>query len=101
MKILLTGAAGFIGLHVARILLERGDELVGIDNLNDYYDPKLKLARLECLKPYANFRFLRMDVADSTALNKLFAEENFQRVVHLAAQAGVRADRGRPGGPAR
>ena len=90
MKILLTGAAGFIGLHVARILLERDDELVGIDNLNDYYDPKLKLARLECLKPYANFRFLRMDVADSTALNKLFAEENFQRVVHLAAQAGVR-----------
>ena len=55
MKILLTGAAGFIGLHVARILLERGDELVGIDNLNDYYDPKLKLARLECLKPYANW----------------------------------------------
>ena len=55
MKILLTGAAGFIGLHVARRLLERGDEVVGIDNLNDYYDPRLKLARLECLKPYANY----------------------------------------------
>ena len=90
MKILLTGAAGFIGLHVACILLKRGDEVVGIDNLNDYYDPKLKLARLDCLKPHTNFRFMRMDVADSTALNKLFAEENFQRVVHLAAQAGVR-----------
>lgn len=90
MKILLTGAAGFIGFHVSRILLERGDEVVGIDNLNDYYDPKLKLARLECLKPYTNFRFIRMDVADSSSLNKLFAEEKFQRVIHLAAQAGVR-----------
>ena len=90
MKILLTGAAGFIGFHVACILLERGDEVVGIDNLNDYYDPKLKLARLDGLKPYVNFRFVRMDVPDSASLNKLFTEEKFQRVIHLAAQAGVR-----------
>ena len=90
MKILLTGAAGFIGFHVSRILLERGDEVVGIDNLNDYYDPKLKLARLDGLKPYVNFRFVRMDVADAASLNKLFTEEKFQRVIHLAAQAGVR-----------
>lgn len=90
MKILLTGAAGFIGLHVARRLLERGDEVVGIDNLNDYYDPRLKLARLECLKPYANFRFVRLDVADAAALAQLFAVEKFSRVIHLAAQAGVR-----------
>ncbi|MFZ4536220.1 NAD-dependent epimerase [Propionivibrio sp.] len=90
MKILLTGAAGFIGLHVCRRLLERGDEVVGIDNLNDYYDPRLKQARLECLKPYANFRFVRIDIADSTALASLFAAEKFNRVIHLAAQAGVR-----------
>ena len=90
MKILLTGAAGFIGFHVARILLERGDEVVGIDNLNDYYDPRLKLARLDGLKPYANFRFLRMDVADAASLSTLFSNERFQRVIHLAAQAGVR-----------
>ena len=90
MKILVTGAAGFIGLHVSRLLLERGDEVVGIDNLNDYYDPRLKLARLDCLKPYANFRFLRLDVADITALNSMFAAEKFNRVIHLAAQAGVR-----------
>ena len=90
MKILVTGAAGFIGLHVTRRLLERGDEVVGIDNLNDYYDPRLKLARLECLKPYANFRFVRMDVADAAALAQLFTTERFSRVVHLAAQAGVR-----------
>ncbi|WP_301103240.1 NAD-dependent epimerase [Propionivibrio sp.] len=90
MKVLVTGAAGFIGLHVTRLLLERGDEVVGIDNLNDYYDPKLKLARLECLKPYANFRFVRMDVADSAALGGLFVGEQFNRVIHLAAQAGVR-----------
>ena len=90
MKVLLTGAAGFIGLHVARLLLARGDDVVGIDNLNDYYDPKLKLARLECLKPYANFRFVRMDVADAKPLSELFASEKFSRVIHLAAQAGVR-----------
>jgi UDP-glucuronate 4-epimerase len=90
MKILVTGAAGFIGMHVARQLLERGDEVVGIDNLNDYYDPKLKLARIDVLKPHAGFRFARIDIADSAALGELFAGERFDRVVHLAAQAGVR-----------
>jgi UDP-glucuronate 4-epimerase len=90
MKILVTGAAGFIGLHVSRLLLERGDEVLGIDNLNDYYDPRLKLARLESLQPYANFRFVRIDVADSAALAALFVAEKFKRVIHLAAQAGVR-----------
>jgi UDP-glucuronate 4-epimerase len=90
MKILVTGVAGFIGLHVARQLLERGDDVVGIDNLNDYYDPKLKQARLECLSSYANFRFMRMDIADALAMGNLFAAEKFARVIHLAAQAGVR-----------
>lgn len=90
MKILVTGAAGFIGMHVARLLLERGDEVVGIDNLNDYYDPRLKTARLENLAPYPNFRFQRLDVADTAAVAALFAAEKFERVAHLAAQAGVR-----------
>ncbi|MFT3848014.1 MAG: NAD-dependent epimerase [Propionivibrio sp.] len=90
MKILVTGSAGFIGMHVARLLLQRGDEVVGIDNLNDYYDPRLKAARLECLTPFANFRFVRIDVADSAAIAELFAGERFDRVIHLAAQAGVR-----------
>jgi UDP-glucuronate 4-epimerase len=90
MKILVTGAAGFIGMHVAKRLLERGDEIIGIDNINDYYDPKLKLARLEQLKPFEKFTFIKMDIADRAAMEHLFARENFQRVVHLAAQAGVR-----------
>ena len=90
MKILLTGAAGFIGLHVAQRLLARGDEVVGIDNLNDYYDPRLKHARLAQLKDQSGFRFTPLDVADSAALGALFASEKFDRVVHLAAQAGVR-----------
>jgi UDP-glucuronate 4-epimerase len=90
MKILVTGAAGFIGLHVARLLLARGDEVVGIDSLNDYYDPALKRARLETLASCRNFRFARVDIADAAALHTLFATERFARVVHLAAQAGVR-----------
>ena len=90
MKILVTGAAGFIGLHVCRLHLERGDEVVGIDNLNDYYDPTLKEARLDCLGAYPGFRFARMDIADAAALGRLFAGESFRRVVNLAAQAGVR-----------
>ena len=90
MKILVTGAAGFIGMHVARLLLERGDEVVGIDNLNDYYDPRLKQARLKNLEPYARFGFRRIDVADAPAIAALVAGEGFERVVHLAAQAGVR-----------
>lgn len=90
MKILLTGSAGFIGMHVAKILLERGDQVVGIDNLNDYYDPHLKLARLEQLKPYANFKFIKGDIADRTTIEELFATEKPERVINLAAQAGVR-----------
>lgn len=90
MKILVTGAAGFIGFHVAKRLLERGDEVLGIDNLNDYYDPKLKQARLVQLEPFPSFRFLKMDIADRAAMEQLFAEHHFDRVIHLAAQAGVR-----------
>ncbi len=90
MKVLLTGAAGFIGMHVAKLLLERGDEVVGVDILNDYYNPELKLARLEQLKPYARFKFHKIDIADRMAMEDLFAAEHFQRVINLAAQAGVR-----------
>lgn len=90
MKVLLTGAAGFIGSHVAIRLLERGDEVIGLDNLNDYYDPRLKEARLARFQDKPNFRFVKMDLADSVAIAKLFATEKFDRVVHLAAQAGVR-----------
>lgn len=90
MKVLVTGAAGFIGLHVARLLLERGDEVTGIDNLNDYYDPKLKHARLEQLKHYQNFTFVRGDIADRETVETLFAREKPHRVINLAAQAGVR-----------
>jgi UDP-glucuronate 4-epimerase len=90
MKILVTGAAGFIGFFVSQGLLERGDEVVGIDNLSDYYDPQLKLARLDILKRSKNFRFIKLDLIDRRGLEKMFAEENFARVIHLAAQAGVR-----------
>ncbi|MSS76795.1 MAG: NAD-dependent epimerase [Methyloglobulus sp.] len=90
MKILVTGAAGFIGSMQAMCLLERGDEVVGIDNLNDYYDVKLKLARLARLESHPNFRFIALDIADRQAMAGLFVKENFQRVAHLAAQAGVR-----------
>lgn len=90
MKILVTGAAGFIGFHVSILLCERGDEVVGIDNLNDYYEVSLKEARLSQLEPLSNFRFIKLDIADRDGLAKLFAEEKFDRVVHLAAQAGVR-----------
>lgn len=90
MKILVTGAAGFIGMHTALRLLERGDEVVGIDNLNDYYDVSLKEARLAQLKDKPGFRFIKMDIADRTAIAQLFADEKFEKVIHLAAQAGVR-----------
>lgn len=90
MKVLVTGAAGFIGFHVCRYLLARGDQVVGIDNLNDYYEVELKHARLDELKPSREFRFVRMDIADRAAMASLFAAEGFERVVHLAAQAGVR-----------
>ncbi|WP_111656365.1 NAD-dependent epimerase [Isoalcanivorax indicus] len=90
MKILVTGAAGFIGFHVARTLLADEHEVVGLDNLNDYYEVSLKQARLDGLAPYPNFRFVQQDLADRDAMAALFAEEGFDRVVHLAAQAGVR-----------
>ncbi len=90
MKILLTGAAGFIGMHTALRLLARGDTVVGVDNLNDYYDVTLKEARLARLSSQRNFSFQRLDVADNAAMAALFAAERPQRVIHLAAQAGVR-----------
>jgi UDP-glucuronate 4-epimerase len=90
MKILVTGAAGFIGFTTARRLLERGDEVVGLDNLNEYYDVRLKLARLEILKQMPGFRFVKLDLADRPGMTALFERERFGRVIHLAAQAGVR-----------
>jgi len=90
LKILVTGVAGFIGMHVALGLLRRGDRVVGIDNLNDYYEVSLKRARLARLTGQGDFRFLAMDIADRAAMSALFAAEGFERVVHLAAQAGVR-----------
>jgi UDP-glucuronate 4-epimerase len=90
MKILLTGAAGFIGMTTSLRLLARGDEVVGLDNLNDYYDVQLKRDRLARLTPHAGFRFVQMDVADRPGIEALFAAERFDRVIHLAAQAGVR-----------
>src|SRR4051794_28123560 len=88
--ILVTGAAGFIGLHVARRLLQNGRKVVGLDNLNDYYDPKLKEARLPELAKLPGFTFVRLDLAEREAMAALFAEHKFPQVVHLAAQAGVR-----------
>lgn len=90
MKILVTGAAGFIGMHTSERLLARGDQVVGLDNLNDYYDPRLKEDRLARLTPDPAFRFVKMDVADRAGMEALFAAEKFDRVIHLAAQAGVR-----------
>jgi UDP-glucuronate 4-epimerase len=90
MKVLVTGAAGFIGMHVAKKLLERGDTVVGIDNLNDYYDPSLKQARLAQLSPYAGFVFERIDIANRLGMAGFFERNKCDRVVHLAAQAGVR-----------
>jgi UDP-glucuronate 4-epimerase len=90
MKILVTGAAGFIGMTSTLRLLERGDEVVGLDNLNDYYDVTLKERRLARLTSHPNFRFFKANVADRPAMEQLFATEKFERVIHLAAQAGVR-----------
>ncbi len=90
MKILVTGCAGFIGMHVCRKLLARGEDVFGIDNLNDYYDPKLKQSRLEQLKPFPNFKFGEIDIADITSLSAVFEAEKPLRVINLAAQAGVR-----------
>lgn len=90
MNILVTGAGGFIGFHVAQKLCHRGETVVGIDNLNDYYDVTLKKARLKLLEQYPNFKFILMDIVDTEMMMELFKQHHFQRVIHLAAQAGVR-----------
>jgi UDP-glucuronate 4-epimerase len=90
LKVLVTGAAGFIGYHASRLLLARGYEVVGLDNLNNYYDVSLKKARLALLQKQPSFRFEQIDLTDRDAMAKLFSRERFARVVHLAAQAGVR-----------
>jgi len=90
VKVLVTGAAGFIGSSTARRFLARGDEVVGLDNMNDYYDVRLKEARLARLQSQRGFRFVKLDLADQAGMAELFAREKFDRVVHLGAQAGVR-----------
>lgn len=90
MKILVTGVAGFIGSHVAHILLDRGDDVIGVDNLNDYYNPSLKTDRLSYLTPKAGFTFHKIDIAHKDALDNVFKIEKIDRVINLAAQAGVR-----------
>lgn len=89
-KILITGSAGFIGFHLSKLLLEKGEQVIGIDNLNDYYEVSLKEARLDILKKYTGYKFHKIDIADKEALNALFSEEKPEIVVNLAAQAGVR-----------
>ena len=90
MKYLVTGAAGFIGMYTAKRLLDMGHDVVGLDNLNSYYNPALKDYRLAQLTPYPNFRFVKLDLADRDGMANLFKTEQFERVIHLAAQAGVR-----------
>lgn len=97
MVVLVTGCAGFIGMHVALLLLQRGDQVVGIDNLNDYYDPQLKLARLAQLQKWPGFSFVAGDIANAPFLKDLFVVHKPQRVVNLAAQAGVRYSLQNPG----
>ncbi|PKH26861.1 protein CapI [Enterobacterales bacterium CwR94] len=90
MKYLVTGAAGFIGIHVTQRLLAAGHQVIGLDSLNDYYDVNLKQARLNLVNSHPDFLFVKVDLADKDAIAALFAEHKFQRVIHLAAQAGVR-----------
>ena len=93
MRVLVTGNAGFIGFHVARALLARGDRVVGFDNVNDYYDPALKAARLALLSEAGGdaYSFVRADLTDRAAVERCFADHDFDRVINLAAQAGVRS----------
>ena len=90
MKYLVTGTAGFIGFYVSKKLITNGDEVIGIDNLNDYYDVNLKKSRLSQLQKFSNFTFIKIDLMDRKEIKKLFYQEKFDRVIHLAAQAGVR-----------
>ena len=90
MKVLITGSSGFIGFHVSKQLLERGDEVIGVDNLNDYYDVSLKYARLRELKKHSNFSFCKIDISDNKNVSNLFNKKKPERVINLAAQAGVR-----------
>ena len=90
MKILVTGAAGFIGAFTSQKLVELGFEVVGVDNLNDYYDVNLKHGRLSWLKTLDGFQFAEIELSDSNAVQALFEQHSFDRVIHLAAQAGVR-----------
>lgn len=90
MRVLVTGAAGFIGFHLSRRLLEMGHTVVGIDTINDYYDPQLKQARLDLLRPFSGFAFHKIDLADQASLRALFHEQSFSHVINMAAQAGVR-----------
>ena len=89
-KIIVTGSAGFIGSFVSLKLLERGDDVIGIDNHNDYYDPEIKEARLERLKKYSNYKHYKADLCDRSNLNEIFENHKPQKVINLAAQAGVR-----------
>jgi UDP-glucuronate 4-epimerase len=89
MKYLITGAAGFIGFHLTKRLLEKGNTVIGIDNLNDYYDVQLKYARLQELEQFPDFQFVKIDIADKCAMNELFARNHFDTVCNFAAQAGV------------
>ncbi len=90
MKFLITGAAGFIGFHTSQYLLDRGDIVIGVDNINDYYDPSLKEARLSQLKDNDRFTFYKIDIIDKDAVNTIFETESPEHIIHLAAQAGVR-----------
>ena len=90
LKYLVTGAAGFIGMYTVKRLLRQGHQVIGVDNLNDYYEQELKAYRLTQLVPHTNFTFVEMDLADRKGMAEVFSTEQFDRVIHLAAQAGVR-----------
>src|SRR6266436_5751875 len=98
-KVLVTGAAGFIGFHVAQVLLSAGREVIGLDNVNDYYDPRLKEARLDILGRQPGFTFVKLNLTDRAAMKAFFGQHRFPFVVHLAAQAGVRHSLEHPHAP--